>query len=69
MPGKDGTGPFGTGPVAGNAGHREQRRGIGAGPSGCCVCPKCSEKVSHTAGVPCTSLKCPKCGSLLTRGS
>ena len=34
MPGKDGTGPFGTGPVAGNAGRRGQRGGIGAGPAG-----------------------------------
>lgn len=69
MPGKDGTGPFGTGPVAGNAGRRGQRGGIGAGPVGYCICPKCGEKVSHTAGTPCTSLKCPKCGSTLIRGS
>jgi hypothetical protein len=65
MPGKDGTGPFGTGPVAGNGGGR---RGTGAGPTGYCVCPNCGEKVNHTAGVPCTSLKCPKCGSSLVRG-
>jgi hypothetical protein len=69
MPGKDRTGPFGTGPIAGNASRRGQRGGIGAGPSGYCACLKCGEKVGHIVGVPCTSLKCPKCGSLLTRGS
>ncbi len=69
MPGKDGTGPLGAGPKAGNAGRREQRGGTGAGPAGYCICPKCGEKVSHTSGVPCSSLKCPKCGSLLIRDS
>lgn len=69
MAGKDGTGPFGTGPVAGKDGRRRQRGGIGAGPTGYCICHKCGEKVSHMAGTPCTSLKCPKCGSTLIRGS
>lgn len=69
MPGKDGTGLFGTGPVAGNAGRRGQLGGIGAGPAGYCICPKCGEKVSHAVGSPCTSLKCPKCGSPFIRGS
>lgn len=69
MPGKDGTGPFGTGPKAGNIGRRGQRGGSGAGPTGNCVCPKCGEKVSHTAGTPCTSLVCPSCGSPLIRDS
>ena len=64
MPGKDGPGP-----VAGNTGRRWQRGGIGAGPTGYCICPRCGEKVSHTTGTPCTSLKCPKCGSTLIRGS
>lgn len=68
MPGKDGTGPFGTGAVAGKAGRRGQRGGIGAGPAGYCICSKCGEKVGHTTGTPCTSLKCPKCGSPLIRG-
>ncbi len=69
MPGKDGTGPFGTGPVAGKMGRRGQRGGMGMGPLGYCICPRCGEKINHTAGVPCTSLKCPKCGSSLIRGS
>ncbi|MFZ7103610.1 MAG: hypothetical protein ACOWWO_13280 [Peptococcaceae bacterium] len=67
MPRKDGTGPSGTGPVAGTTGGRGQRRGGGGGPAGYCACPKCGEKVSHTAGIPCISLKCPKCGSDLIR--
>lgn len=69
MPGKDGTGPFGLGPVAGKAGRRGQRGGINVGSAGYCICPKCGEKVIHAAGVPCTSLKCPQCGSPLIRGS
>lgn len=69
MPGKDGTGPFGTGPVAGKARRSGRHGGIGAGPAGICICPKCGEKVNHTVGTPCTSLKCPKCGSTLIRGS
>ena len=58
MPGKDGTGP---------AGGKAGRKGTGVGPNGHCVCPKCGEKVSHKAGVPCTSRKCPKCDSSLVR--
>lgn len=67
MPGKDGTGPLGKGPVTGrNAGGRG-RRAAGAGPAGNCVCPKCGEKSAHVAGIPCSSMKCPKCGTLMVR--
>lgn len=70
MPGKDGTGPQGQGPIAGRrAGLRGQRGTTGAGPAGYCVCPKCGEKIIHKAGVPCTSMKCPKCGVAMIRGS
>jgi len=61
MPGKDGTGPAGSG--------RGSRTGqpAGAGPGERCVCPKCGAQAKHTAGTPCTSMKCPKCGSLMIR--
>jgi predicted DNA-binding protein (UPF0251 family) len=39
-----------------------------AGPGGSCVCPKCGYKAPHQVGVPCYKAKCPKCGTLMTRG-
>jgi hypothetical protein len=38
-------------------------QGIG-GPS-YCRCPNCGHSVSHTRGIPCTSMTCPKCSSRL----
>ena len=77
MPGGDGTGPFGQGPVGGGAG-RGGRRGAGgrgrmggnmaAGLGGFCVCPQCGQSVPHQPAVPCTALKCPKCGANMVRG-
>jgi cation diffusion facilitator family transporter len=40
----------------------------GKGPSGDCVCPQCGYKVPHKRGIPCSSLKCPKCKINLVRG-
>jgi len=69
MPGKNGTGPLGQEAVAGRgAGWRGQRGVTGAGPAGYCICPKCGEKIVHTAGIPCTSVTCLKCGTPMTRG-
>jgi len=47
-------------------------RGLGegelaAGPEGKCICPKCGYKTSHKTGQPCYKIKCPKCGSPMTR--
>ena len=39
----------------------------GKGPEGYCVCPKCGYKEPHKRGVPCPTIKCPKCGTYLTR--
>lgn len=70
MPGRDGTGPLGQGPVSGRgAGRRGQREPLGVGSAGYCVCPKCGEKTAHAVGMPCTSMKCPKCGAAMIRGS
>jgi len=39
----------------------------GKGTGGCCVCEKCGYRISHQAGTPCPSLKCPACGINLKR--
>jgi len=46
---------------------RGRMGGSALGPSGECVCPKCGTVVPHRRGVPCTSRKCPNCGSPMTR--
>jgi len=67
MPGGDGTGPAGPG--------RGRGRGFGPGfggrrfgAPGKCRCPACGTEVPHTRGIPCTQMKCPKCGALMIRG-
>lgn len=37
------------------------------GPGGYCVCPGCGERVIHQRGIPCYSLKCPKCCATMMR--
>ena len=41
--------------------------GFGRGPTGYCVCPNCGTRVPHEPGVPCNSMKCPKCGAPMVR--
>lgn len=69
MPGRDGTGPLGQGPVGGRAGMGGGRgRGnMSAGSGEYCVCPKCGEKIPHQQGTPCSSVLCPKCGMNMVR--
>jgi uncharacterized protein len=62
MPGKDGTGPGGG---RGTGGRRQG--GAGAGLGGNCYCPKCAYREAHTPGRPCSTIKCPKCGTPMTR--
>ena len=59
----------GTGPPQGNAarGGRMGGNRPGAGPSGYCVCPKCSSRVPHQRAVPCYNQNCPKCGTKMVR--
>jgi len=65
MPGGDGTGPIlrGRGLGRGRMGGQ-----LSAGPGGICICPKCGYEKQHIRVQPCNQMKCPKCGSLLTRG-
>ena len=38
-----------------------------AGPGGDCSCPSCGHRVPHQVGQPCYEVKCPKCGTTMTR--
>lgn len=72
MPGKDGTGPTGNGPIGGRKRGQGTDRGrmggaLSAGPGGNCICSSCSYKEEHIAGQPCSDRKCPRCGSVMTR--
>jgi hypothetical protein len=51
----------------GGRGGRGRMGGFGAGPGGECVCTGCGHTVPHQRGVPCYQMKCPKCGSPMTR--
>lgn len=66
MPGKDGTGPVGQGPVKGK-GRARGRSGFGRGPSENCVCPNCGEVLPHKRGEACSQVQCPKCGDQMVR--
>jgi len=39
----------------------------GKGPEGYCICSKCKYKQKHEKGIPCSNMKCPKCGGDLER--
>ncbi|MDQ1253335.1 MAG: uncharacterized protein QG646_2490 [Euryarchaeota archaeon] len=80
MPGRSGSGPGsgpeeGTGPGAGRCGAGKGRggrgqsmnRGGGRGGPEACVCPQCGHEMPHTPGVPCTQVKCEKCGTSMIR--
>ncbi len=46
---------------------RGRMGGFAAGPSGECICPNCGYRLKHNSGIPCSNLKCPKCGVVLVR--
>ncbi len=44
-------------------------RGIGfGGPAMTCICPSCGYEQPKQRGVPCATLKCPKCKAPMVRG-
>ena len=53
--------------AGGGGGGRMGGNRPGSGPGGDCVCPKCGQKATHQAGVPCYEVKCPKCGAKMIR--
>jgi cation diffusion facilitator family transporter len=48
-------------------GHISDAKGFG--PGGTCICEKCGYIAEHVRGVPCSTIKCPKCKSPMTRGN
>ncbi len=51
----------------GRCGGRGLGGGYGMGPSGECICPNCGHREPHQRGIPCYAMKCPSCGTLMTR--
>jgi electron transport complex protein RnfB len=51
----------------GRSGGRGLGGGYGMGPIGECICPNCGYKQPHKRSIPCYSIKCPRCGKLMTR--
>ena len=51
----------------GRGGGRGRRSDGGYGLGGYCVCARCSAKVAHQQGIPCTNQKCPQCGNTMIR--
>lgn len=60
------TRPIG-GRFAAPPGGRGRMGGFALGPGGGCYCPTCGYTVSHSTGIPCYTLNCPKCLTPLTR--
>ena len=52
--------------MAGTGG-RGRMGGFATGPGGICKCPKCGYEEPQIRGQPCTSKKCPKCKTPMTR--
>lgn len=64
---------FKPGPGMGRGRGMGRRRGMLSGvgpgePGALCVCPKCGYSEAKNVGIPCTSKRCPECGSMLVRG-
>ena len=34
-----------------------------------CACPECDISMPHPRGVPCRTISCPRCGTLMVRGA
>ena len=57
----------GQGMQSGGGAGRGLGGGGGLGGTGSCICPKCGQRVPHSAGKPCLQERCPHCGVALVR--
>ncbi len=57
----------GQGKGLGYGGGQGRNKGGSYGTGGFCVCTKCGEKVTHSRGEKCTTIKCPQCGHTMIR--
>ncbi len=57
----------GQGTASGPGSGQGRNKGGAYGTGGFCICMKCGEKVPHTRGIKCTTLKCPECGHTMIR--
>ena len=67
MQGRAERGSKGGGAAGGRGEGRGRMGGAGRGSGGQCTCPSCGKKVAHERGVPCYEVRCPKCGTAMTR--
>ena len=51
----------------GKGGGRGRMGGTGQSVGGSCVCPQCGKMIPHQQGQPCNQMKCPECGTTMTR--
>jgi len=58
---------MGQGQGLGQGGGQGRNNGGAFGIGGLCICTKCGEKIEHSRGVKCTTLKCPECGHTMIR--
>lgn len=66
MPRGDGTGPIPDSKKRAG-GSKSWETLPGSGPGGTCVCNCCGKALPHRRGVPCNTIICPECGSVMTR--
>ena len=45
-----------------------RKQGFRRGAPNYCICPVCKHQQNKTPGVPCSQMKCNKCGALMIRG-
>ena len=50
-----------------NQRNKLQQRRINQSQFGVCVCSQCNYSITHKRGVPCSTVRCPKCNIPLTR--